>query len=441
MLYAAANRFAAGYVAGLLGSYISRRAGAYGAKALAIGAAGAGFGVGRFMKNRRSRLAPRKAAFKPRKYGRRFRGKKSSARSRSNMRVGRKRSAAIAFASSKGGRMVRRRFSRSLGGASKEVTVGRKLVCSIGRARKIDRRTLKLGFTKRILRYQRMNPLNAATSTPGSFILSHKTSASDTVCPMFLFCLNNTVNTSVGTNGPGFQLTVSDPGNLVFNAIPTQNPDATITQNKWVVEQRSPYAVTAPTCRYILNGWYDIRLNCYGARAQPTMYDIMVISFNHGYLDPSESPSNAQEAEDRRALWHGLMQPFMSNPLLPQMFVRPKYRVYKRMRFVIQPSLTTEVDTTAANRLVRIFIRDGQMYDYAYHGDGFTGVGADDKLSTVQYVQQNSLVADYSDNPVPKARKYLLIRAMNTTRTADDSPNSTPSMDICIRKGEYLATN
>jgi len=57
--------------------------------------------------------------------------------------------------------------------------------------RPIPARTLKLGFNKRILRFQRINTLTGA-NPPGYTKLQHGATAVDTFtnCPMYLFCLN-----------------------------------------------------------------------------------------------------------------------------------------------------------------------------------------------------------------------------------------------------------
>lgn len=309
----------------------------------------------------------------------------------------------------------------------------------------VDKRTLKLGFNHRVLRFQRCNVMNAGIGIPGATNLSHGTfNTNQTATPCFVFCLNHTNNQSTLTTGPMYHLRFTDTGNVDFGPFQCQNADGTYSQNKWIADYASPAfnaGVSDPEVRYIMNAWYDIRLNCYGANAQPTIYDIMVVSFNEDYLDPYEVPVTTQELSDRHALYQGLVQKYMSNPLLPFKLPKNKFKVHARTRFTLQASTTIDSDQTPANKIVKLFVRDGSLYDYAYHGDGFSGATADDKLSTTQFIVQNASGAnDYSDLPAAKARKWLIIRALNTTRIAVGSETraDTPSFDIIVRKGEYL---
>lgn len=317
-------------------------------------------------------------------------------------------------------------------------------------ARPIPKKELKLSYNHRILRWQRVNDMEPSSTTiPGALALIHQSTAdvpTKTITPCYLMCLNHTCNqAAITTVGPFYQLRFTDTGNVELAQINTQNADATITQPKWVVEHTSPAfnsGNTDPELRFINNAWYDIRMNCYGATAQPTEYDISVVSFPEGYLDPLETPSSAQEAADRHATFQSMVQRFMANPILPMNVPKRKYKVHAKIRFRVQPTLTIENDTTPANRVVRLFVRDGSTYDYCYHGDGFSGAGADDKLSTVQFVTTGATGSgDYSDFPQARARKWLLIRALNGTRTASggETRANAPSFDIVVRKGEYMA--
>jgi len=326
-----------------------------------------------------------------------------------------------------------------------EYNEARTLFVRLQNAAPIPARTLKLGFNKRILRWQRCNTLTGA-NPPGNIKLSHGAAGTDTdtQCPMFVFCLNQTNNTD-DTAGPMRQLRVSDIGQLSFPNAINIGPDGVTATPKWSVEYAAPQpGAEAAAVRYIMSAWYDIRLNCYGATSQPTKYVVEIVSFNDAYCDPLETPSNPQEAADRQALYQSMVQKLMSNPMLPSPHLsNKKYRVHASTSFVLQPTTTIESDPTPSNRIIRMFVKDGSLYDYMYHADGFVGVGADDKLSTTQYVVDGVGVGDYVETPKAKARKWLVIRAMNTTRIAVgalETRVNTPSFDIIVRKGEYLSS-
>lgn len=325
-------------------------------------------------------------------------------------------------------------------------TISKKVNLPGSVANRIPRRQLKLGFNYRVLRWQRVNVMNsaAAGACPGALLLPHGTFSTDnTAVPMAVFLLNNSINQFGITTGPMNECRFSNTGQLTLNNVLSQDSAGATTTAKWQLEYTSPNNGVVPNndseVRYIMQAWYDIKLLCYGCQSQPTVYDIMVVSFNDTFNDPLEVPSNNQEADDRHAMWQGLVHKYMSNPILTTKLVRNKYKVHARTTFTIQPTLSIENDGTPASKQVRMFVRDGSIYDYCYHSDGFSGAGADDRLSTANFTTTTS-PNNYGDNPHPKARKWLIIRAMNTTRVAigTETSSNTPSYDIVVRKGEYL---
>lgn len=312
----------------------------------------------------------------------------------------------------------------------------------LSRAAPLPRKQLKLGFWKRVLRWSRIQTMNSGNPFPGAISLSHTTVNTDqTRSPCFVYCLNESVNSGAVTTGLGFFMDFGNTGSTIFTQVNTLTDAGIVGGTKPIVEGQSPYSYsssTNPDARYIMNAWYDIRLNCYGATSQPTIFDIQVVSFAHAYLDPLEDPSNTQEANDRHAMYQGLVQKYMTNPIMPVLqHDRKKLIVHAAVKFTLQPTLTIENDATGQNRIVKMFVKDGAIYDYCYHADGFTGAGADDKLSTVQFKTQGGADNDYADFPAAKARKWLIVRAMNTTRSATETSANTPSFDLIVRKGEY----
>lgn len=316
--------------------------------------------------------------------------------------------------------------------------------CNVGlRGKRFSRRDLKLGYQKVIYRWQRVNTVTdgSTTACPGSLILSHATIGTSTAAPMWIFRLNQTMEQSPGTytDGPCYSTDFLDNGNVSFFTHSSQSHNgAPVANGDWQYERFDPELTSEPM-RYIMNAWYDIRLMLYGCTAQPTVFDVMVISFTRSYLDPLEVPSNSQEAADRHALYQGLVQPYMSNPIMPRVRSVAGYKIHKRIRVSLDPTLDVENDKDPRSKSIKLFVRDGNVYDYRYHDDGFGGAGADDKLSGVQWPLQGGFSADYTTVPAPLARKYLVVRAMNTTRVSQEGQTSanTPSFDIIVRKCEY----
>lgn len=309
---------------------------------------------------------------------------------------------------------------------------------------------MRMSTTVRVLRWQRVNPMNrvgATTDLPGSLFLSNDANATRTVVPMHLFCLDHTINRNLpgagATQGVAYAVQFDDLGAVSFSALGASFP---LAERQWSIERADDISAQNLNKRFIACEWKAIKFLCYGAQNQPTTYDIQIVRFKRDYLDPLENPSSSREADDRRALYQSMVQPLMTNPVLMnyQAKVRPgvHYTVIKRIRFTLQPTLTTERDVTPKSRPVTIFYRDGRVLDYQYTAEGFGGVTSDDKLNTTEFVTAPNQTADYSEAPAAPARTWLIVRAMNTTPTngADQTALNTPSYDIVLRKLERLTT-
>lgn len=351
---------------------------------------------------------------------------------------GRKRTAAAEYYARKKRRVGMRKRVRSVA----EFNNAGRTTVFVNRCAPIDRKILKTCYQRVINRWQRANAMTsgAAGAMPGSLPMSHSTSGTSTNCPLWMVCLNQIRNGTVTLDqGPVRRLSFNDTGAVTWNNWASlTNTGAPAADNDWQVESYDPELSGDPV-RHAMIPWLDIRMQLYGCTAQPTVYEISVVSFIHTYLDPYESPSNTQEAADRHAVYQGLVQPFMFNPILPSLRARPKIKYHYRSVVTLQSTLNTENDPDPRCVTKSLFIRDGGIYDYRYHNDGFSAAGADDALSTGQWIVQGALTNDYVNRPLPRARKYLMIRALNTTRvdTASENASNTPSFDIVIRQCQY----
>lgn len=319
------------------------------------------------------------------------------------------------------------------------------LVVKTGRVRPLDVNKLTaVGVFKRILRWQDVNAMNrtAVGTPPGAIQLKNVTTATETECPCHFICLNSTINTTTGITGAHYTLQVLDNGTLNFAVRNSRAPGGGIAANaEWQQEWRNNISSGSTGKRYILPQWYDIRLLCYGAKTQPTRYEISLIKFTSDYLDPLENPSSPQEAADRQAVFQNLAQTMMYNPILPShgtYLIKNKIKVIKRVVFTIQPTLTTEADPNPNSKIIKMFVPDGKVYDYLYHLDPFTAAGADDKLNTQQWVNTGTVSTDFSEVPKASQRIWLMIRALDTTVDAVTEAN-TPSYDLVIRKKEVMS--
>jgi len=377
---------------------------------------------------------------KQRKNGRSYRRKKSGGGRRRLTSSGSKRTADYSAGGSGGrGGVVdskRRRTTAMVGSAEYGRTMYVK--CAVGKGRRFDRRTLK-NMDQSITRWQRVNTMTSAAAIPGAISMLHGTNGTATDCPMYFMRLNQTNGNGTYSEGPFYRVQFLDNGAINPVTVVSQNSAAVdAADGDWQFEKDISGTMglgTGLANRYITTSWYDIRFMLYGCTAAPTEFDISVVSFKRGYLDFLENPSNAQEAQDRHALYQGMVQPYMSNPIMPRIRSVNGLRVHKSVRVKFDPTQTTENDTDPKCMQVRLFIKDGNTYDYRYFEDGFQVASADNNLSTVKWVTNPTATADFVNIPGPMARKYLVIRALNPQRAVPTVAN-TPSFDIIVRKKE-----
>lgn len=341
----------------------------------------------------------------------------------------------------------------------------------------------KMSLASRVLRWQRVNPMGRAaagdTNPPGALTFingiaegnvtvgTYTFSAGYVLTPMYLFCLNSTNQVTLG-GVPMYRLYInSDTGNPVFISTYTQNYIGTQTASTstWQVEARNRNVTT--DVQYIENKWYDIRMLFHNARGQPTQFDVKVVSFTKDWIDPlSDDPVTSHMLEDRRAFWQGYARQAMVNPILPtesQSKENENMVVFKHVKFTMEPNTTIETDQRPNVKDFRLFYNDNRVYDYQWYGAGFDKTDTDGTHTTAPGKYMETTQWQVRDNatitsvPRPKARKWLLVRCLDTTVSqigatavtsvgdaglvdATTSYDNTASMDLMVRKKEYLGS-
>lgn len=225
-----------------------------------------------------------------------------------------------------------------------------------------------------------------------------------------------------------------------------------VADNMFVNETDNGLAATSDRQRYEQMCWYDIKLALRNAKESATWFDIMIISFKDDHLDPYVTPTAADQLADRVAFYsqmgsNGAIHPLCNNdPNLSK--VMKRVNIHKRMRVVMDKQQTTDADASPDTKLVRIFYRDGGLYDMMWNATADAGGAGDQAWSSIvnqsQYKQQT--VQEAQPYPKPRARKYLIIRAFSTltwgtsgaggtaaTVSAIDA-NKCPSYDIILRR-------
>lgn len=326
---------------------------------------------------------------------------------------------------------------------------------------------------KRILRFQRCNMYGSGDSTssgavPGGFrlnnnLLNAASATGNAGLPLHCFLLDGTANTYSAETDSSLNINLSHcvkelqvdraNGNISFATLTGQNKDGTDAggTDQWHMEwQNDVPSSTQPAVRKLLNHWVDIRLLLYGTNNQDTVYDIMVVRFREDHFDPIETGGTAADLDDRKAFWQGMIRSSVSNPIIPSgtgIVHQKQLIVLKHQRVMISPTQNTDNDGSPGHQIVKIFMPMNRVCDYGYQAESLTGAvqlnGAGAQIGGLGWNPQNNTSTDFSNIPKPKARTWLIVRALNALNSSsawntDEGNNKqlVPSYDVVIRKKE-----
>lgn len=367
--------------------------------------------------------------------------------------------------------------------SSAKYTLGRKKKMTVGAL-------TKFAVTKNICRFQNVGTLDRGKDR-GAFWLTPLTCALNTLtytyvsapdyfadnqsvlnasntegylrCPYHMYLLNSTSlnegNTTIGIQ-PFICQATGNEGAFSYARLAGMNNSGTAVQGDadstdWITEWTNGglKALGNQDVKNIQQNWYDIKIALRNAKAQTTKFEILIISFKDDYLDPLENPAGVNEITARRLFYQNLAAESMTHPIFnrPGLSSQMKHvNIHKRVVVVMNKQQTTEEDVSPDMKIVKIFYKDGRIYDYNYGGipDTSADVGWD-LGNQNKYVQQGNAEDEFmSCIPKPRARKWLIIRAFDPTRaasvgsdTAETSwgqltTSNNPSYDIVIRRKE-----
>jgi hypothetical protein len=331
-----------------------------------------------------------------------------------------------------------------------------------GRRRGLGVNKLQLmSLARTNLRFQgvnRMNnsvpvPINAdgtvALLPPGYYKLSlAPNGAGNQAFPLHVYDLTVVPNTTNTNYSVAHRMQISDTGNIVWQNMNGTDPSGTFVSHYSVESQTMPrqsdgqavLPVSGFATKYIRHEGFDIRLNAYGARAQPTWYDIMIVRFNEDHLVPLVNTTDvlAANTEDQHAyhaMYQQLVKSLAFNPIMPGIRNASKgMHVLKRVRFQIAPSSTTEVDRNPSAKIVKLQYNDFRTRNHSWGPAAFS---SDAAVNSASYPVDPAAAFPFRDVPQEKARLFLIVRASNTTPIVEgttETADNTPSYDIVIRK-------
>lgn len=309
------------------------------------------------------------------------------------------------------------------------------------------------------------HPLLAGTN-PGSLGALNGADSEYTwlACPVHMYLLNSVSRGAPDAENPdcAYRLMIrnNDIGQVGWWPLSGSRPNPAGGVNdttKWTSEYESVDVASTAVLehpRYVQKNWYDIKLYVRNAFQQQTKFRISVVSFADDHFDPLHSPATSEEASERHAFWYGIARRNTNHPLqTDKNFARVKNKlvVHKSVQVIMEKNQTTDTDASPYGRVVKVFYRDGSVYDYmtTTNADPVGTKHADAILNPNLWEGVGKTPGEYSNIPKPKARKWLMVTAFDPTVNAASSAfntvdsgtpnfvqNSNPSYDIILRAKE-----
>lgn len=303
-------------------------------------------------------------------------------------------------------------------------------------------------IVQRLQGVNRMNALNTGNNLPGYYSLSntYDLAPGSSMVPLHVYELTS-VRDIQGDPSVAYYMTVTDAGGVVFLPMACQRADGSTEPNGYWQDERNftpgnlkpSLPGTAGPRRYWTTGQIEIRLNLYGCNTQPTIYDIMLVQPTESWATLDTAPTEYTDA--RRNVWQGLVRSSTYNPLIGgNNGWRRGLKVIRSWRKVIQPSVPISAgdiaDRNPHNHILNIKYYDGKTRDHQY----VERAPPSDTIALAgQWTTTSDFTQSYRVNPKPRARLYLIVRALNTTVASIETQtaSNTPTYDCVIRRTQY----
>lgn len=291
--------------------------------------------------------------------------------------------------------------------------------------------------------------------------------------PVMVLSLNGMIQNAVSPN-PLRDVILDSTGRIEFPTvvgIDKDSTDGTGTTAYWQVESSNSGAEYNGEFARVVNEWMSVKLVMYGATAQATTFHVELVQCMHDFGAPEDeadlvTATGTHSARYQSIIygwWQNKIRPLVSNDIARRINPSHKkqndngvFRVLKRWSYAIRPKETTDTDQTPNSMVANLFINDHRCLNYQWQpAEGIydstrtsATVGADDLVALPGFQQKNYRYAGGSGYgipmvmPHPKARRYLIISALNTTKIADDAQTvaDTPSFDMMVRRCQLVGT-
>lgn len=202
----------------------------------------------------------------------------------------------------------------------------------------------------------------------------------------------------------------------------------------------------ACTTRFDILEWLDIRMDCVGAQALPTQWEVKIVQFGLESLTPDYQPKIAPVQADeqnvehvRKSYWDGEIQPYITHPILPMTNVnsgKEHVKILWKTNFTTQPKDSTDRYQSGNEKIIKIFQYLNRTSDYGWATDArppAPGALGQERMGYPQSVNQ------LRNDVEPEKRLYLIIKCQNHYfNVGQEEPAvygaTGSSFDIVIRK-------
>jgi len=268
--------------------------------------------------------------------------------------------------------------------------------------------------------------------------------------PFYLFNLTACTNSGYNTS-PFYRLFINSL-NDSYNWMPQtgQNGAGSSDSLLQVRDSTNTAALSGPGGKSYLD-WARIRLNVYGQSNRPTRFLARIVTFKDDNVRP-EQHFTTRNDEINNQFWGQQLKPNISNPIaMTDQVNKNLMTVLASKEVVINPKLTTDVDTDPDIRTIDWFYRMNKTLDYTggWRNElplGTSVAGIAETAITVTDASinlANPNGTNFGNRPkLGKDNVYLLLSAVNYTHSPVTVDATTcPSFDMAIETCHKIMDN
>jgi len=227
-------------------------------------------------------------------------------------------------------------------------------------------------------------------------------------------------------------------GQMIWQLLGGQlNDDTTISNNSWQCYKAEGLSLAGniPSVRRGLMEYLSMRFRIRGPTNRPTRVVVQIVQ-PYAYFQgmPQEySLSSGAVNDEHMQVWINMAARNTRSPVqnIPSTTTRSPWKVIRTQTFELQPTSTTETDTTGHDVVQKWFWKCNKFMSYDYRGFSNTDnfIASDSVIGDATSTRNNTV-----NSAAPGKRYYMIIQAYcpNASNTLD--PTIHPSMEYMFEK-------